>query len=294
MKTNRLSLLFLCLLIISFMNSLYAEEKLSWSPQQATGEPDTHKAGDIKTAWATLEQNKGDEWLKLEYENPVEVKTVRIYETCNPGAISKVTAFTIDGTETLIWEGTEPVREAPCVFEVNAPENIVSNSIKIYLDTKRVNGWNEIDAVQLVDRHGAGQWAVKAEASSTFAERYQKRETPEPTYENLPPSVVETIPRAGELNVDPSMREISVTFSKDMMTEKMWAFCQVSGDTFPKRIEGEEIYYLSDKRTCVMPVILEPDKTYIIWINKGRFNSFRDTSNNPAVPYLLVFRTRGE
>ena len=83
-----------------------------------------------------------------------------------------------------------------------------------------------------------------------------------------------------------------MTFSKEMMTDRMWAFCQISDDTFPKRPEGQAIRYLSDKRTCVLPVELEPERTYVIWINQGKFNSFRDTKNNPAVPYLLVFRTR--
>jgi len=111
------------------------------------------------------------------------------------------------------------------------------------------------------------------------------------TVETMPPSVVKTVPQAGGTAVDPSLKEIKVTFSKDMMTDRMWAFCQISKDSFPKRPEGQEIRYLPDKRTCVMPVELKADKTYVIWINRGRFNSFRDTKNNPAVPYLLVFRT---
>jgi len=49
--------------------------------------------------------------------------------------------------------------------------------------------------------------------------------------------------------------------------------------------------FQSQVRTYVLPVDLEPGRTYVIWINRGRFNSFRDTKNNPAVPYLLVFRT---
>ncbi len=109
------------------------------------------------------------------------------------------------------------------------------------------------------------------------------------TVKIMPPSVVKTVPRAGDTKVDPALKEITVTFSKDMMTKNMWAWCSQSPDTFPKA--GKNIRYLNDKRTCVLPVTLEPGKTYVIWINSGKLNSFRDTENNPAPPYLLVFQT---
>jgi hypothetical protein len=116
------------------------------------------------------------------------------------------------------------------------------------------------------------------------------QDTAEITVDTMPPSVVKTVPQAGDTNVDPSLQEIRVTFSKEMMTERMWAVVQVSKEHFPKTKPG--IGYLDDKRTCVVPVELEPDHTYVLWFNQGRFNSFRDTRNNPAVPYLLVFQTR--
>jgi hypothetical protein len=106
----------------------------------------------------------------------------------------------------------------------------------------------------------------------------------------LPPSVVSTIPQCGDTAVDPNLKEIRVTFSKDMLTEKMWAICQVSEAHFPEA--AGEIRYLPDKRTCVFPVKLQPGKTYVLWFNREQFNSFRDTDNNPAVPYQLVFETR--
>jgi hypothetical protein len=115
------------------------------------------------------------------------------------------------------------------------------------------------------------------------------QEQAEISVKTMPPSAVKTVPQAGDTEVDPALKEISVTFSKDMLTDRMWAVCQISNDTFPKT--GKNIHYLKDKRTCVVPVELEPEKTYVLWFNRGKFNSFRDTDNNPAVPYLLVFRT---
>ena len=113
--------------------------------------------------------------------------------------------------------------------------------------------------------------------------------SPEITVQSMPPSVVKTVPQAGDTEVDPSLTEITVTFSKDMLTDRMWSVGLVSKETFPRT--GKNIHYLKNKRTCVVPVTLEPNKAYVLWFNRGELNSFRDTNNNPAVPYLLVFRT---
>ena len=39
----------------------------------------------------------------------------------------------------------------------------------LHLDTTRVSGWNEIDAVELIGRDGSRQWATSAKASSSYA-----------------------------------------------------------------------------------------------------------------------------
>jgi hypothetical protein len=106
----------------------------------------------------------------------------------------------------------------------------------------------------------------------------------------MPPSVVKTVPPAGATDVDPALKELSFTFSKDMMNGS-WSACQISDETFPKAGDGK-MHYLPDKRTCVMPVTLEPGKTYVIWLNRGQFQNFRDTQRNSSVPYLLVFQTK--
>jgi hypothetical protein len=112
----------------------------------------------------------------------------------------------------------------------------------------------------------------------------------EPSVQNMPPSVVKTVPPAGDTDVDPALKEITVTFSKDMITDRMWSVCQISKETFPEM--AGKIHYLPDKRTCVIPVKLQPGKVYVLWFNRAQYNSFRDTGNNPSVPYMLVFETK--
>ena len=109
------------------------------------------------------------------------------------------------------------------------------------------------------------------------------------TLDSVPPVVVKTVPQAGAADVDPKLTEIKVTFSK-VMKDGGWSWAMLSKESFPK-MDGKP-KYLADKRTCVLPVKLEPGKTYAIWVNHEKFNNFKDTGGRPAVPYLLVFKTK--
>jgi len=124
----------------------------SYGPEQATGEPNTPTAMDSGTAWTPQEMDAGLEWLQVRFDKTVAVAEVRVRESYNPGAISKVTAILADNSEVLLWEGRSPVSEAPCDLVVRPENNVEANTIKVYLDTARVPGWNEIDAVALIGK----------------------------------------------------------------------------------------------------------------------------------------------
>lgn len=105
----------------------------------------------------------------------------------------------------------------------------------------------------------------------------------------LPPVVVKTMPQSGDTEVDPATKEIYVTFSKPM-TDGSWSWSQLSKESFPA-LAGKP-HYLKDGKTCVLPVKLQPGKTYAIWLNSQKFRNFKDQDGQPAVPYLLVFETK--
>ena len=142
--------------------------KRSWSAAQATGAPDTATAGDQTSAWAPAAQDGGEEWLELNYAEVVEVAQVLVRETYNPGAISKVSVILENGTEIPIWQGAQEAVPGPIDRIFPARGGMIARGAKIYLDTKRVPGWNEIDAVALTDRGGARHWAESASASSSY------------------------------------------------------------------------------------------------------------------------------
>lgn len=144
-------------------------QKHAWSPGQAVGAPDTAQAGDRPTAWASLEPDGGMEWLQTQYAQPVEVAQVRVRETYNPGAVVKITGVTQAGAEVVLWQGNEPILPAPADQVFNVRPGVVVDRVRVHLDTGKVPGWNEIDAVELVGKDGTRQWANDATASSTYA-----------------------------------------------------------------------------------------------------------------------------
>ncbi|MCC7377718.1 MAG: Ig-like domain-containing protein [Verrucomicrobiales bacterium] len=110
------------------------------------------------------------------------------------------------------------------------------------------------------------------------------------TLETAPPVVIKTVPVAGAIDVDPSLTQLTVTFSK-AMADGSWSWSTWGDGTFPETTGKPS--YLPDSRTCVLPVKLEPGTFYATWLNSDRFKNFKDASGTPAVPYLLTFRTAG-
>ena len=108
--------------------------------------------------------------------------------------------------------------------------------------------------------------------------------------ETAPPVVVSTVPQSGATDVDAAaVTELKVTFSKEMEPGN-FAWARFGKDTFPTTTGKPK--FLDDKKTCVLPVKLEPGHPYVIWLNQGRFTGFCDADGNKAVPYLLVFETK--
>jgi hypothetical protein len=142
----------------------------SWSILQAVGPPDTPGAGDIVTAWASSTTDSQKEWLVFEYDKPVTPAQIDVHETYNPGALEAVSIFDEAGQEIAVWQGADPtpLGNSRGVSSIPVSANFKTSRVKIYLDSPRVPGWNEIDTVGLMDNAGNTLWPVNASASSSY------------------------------------------------------------------------------------------------------------------------------
>jgi hypothetical protein len=130
-------------------------------------------------------------------------------------------------------------------------------------------------ALESIAGSAAGPSAAEAELKAMLA--------------STAPVVVETSPKTGAIDVDPTLPEIRVIFSKAML-DQSWSWSQTSDETFPETT-GEP-HYLADGKTCVLPVKLQPGKTYEIWLNSEKFRNFKDRHGNPSAPHFLRFQTK--
>ena len=144
-----------------------------WGPEQATGAPNVPVASDDGRAWASLSPDGQDEWLELRYNTAVETSDILVYESFNPGAISEVIVTDDKGANFRVFQGKDPSAGTDmAVLVVTLAKPMRVTAVRLEIASTRVPGWNEIDAVGLVDAaSGKVSWADSAKASTTYAEQ---------------------------------------------------------------------------------------------------------------------------
>ncbi|MCD6415649.1 MAG: Ig-like domain-containing protein [Planctomycetes bacterium] len=126
--------------------------------------------------------------------------------------------------------------------------------------------------------------AILALAPTTFAQGPPRRDRP------APPTVVKTIPARNAQDVPPGPTNIQITFSEPM--EQTVCFEPQTTGAFPK-VTGKP-RWSKDQLTCTIPVLLRPNMSYCIGINRARQKPkefFQSKSGVLIRPSKLEFQT---
>ena len=77
-----------------------------------------------------------------------------VYQTYHPGAVSLVEVTDNTGSSFTVYTATpENISQCPYRLEIDVKNvNTLVRTIQITIDQSNHNGWNEIDAVQLVGK----------------------------------------------------------------------------------------------------------------------------------------------
>jgi len=131
-----------------------AKEQAHYSEWQATGAPNVEHYGDTGEAWAPKDADAGIEWLQLGFAKPVHATAIRIRQNNAPGAIIKIELIDDTNAKHTVFEGIDankyPANSIVWFVQTVDKTPYAVTGAKITLATNAVQGWNEIDAVQLV------------------------------------------------------------------------------------------------------------------------------------------------
>lgn len=124
-----------------------------WSAKRALGAPDVYPAsGDQVNAWASLGADDRTELLEVGLERAARVSAVEVYETFNPGAVTQLELVTASGARSVVYRArAEQLGSATRVLRADigcTSEPIVA--VRVTIDSRAVEGWNEIDAIGVV------------------------------------------------------------------------------------------------------------------------------------------------
>jgi beta-lactamase regulating signal transducer with metallopeptidase domain len=104
------------------------------------------------------------------------------------------------------------------------------------------------------------------------------------------PRLIESVPQAGQSDVSPDLKEIRVTFDRDMGKGMSWTGSPES--FYPPGDENLKVRWIN-ARTCVLPVKLEKGKYYRVGINSTGYRNFRSARGVSFPPSVVYFTTEG-
>jgi hypothetical protein len=161
---------FFLFLLLFFLGQLAQAQQLQWATKvlefsseftgsnghqyravQLLGKPNKlPQAESGASAWRSAQPDAGEEWIKVGFETPMEIRQVVIAENFGAGCVTMVVAYDNQNKEyTLYKSKPEATKRGAGMHRIWLPQltSFKVAAIKVVLNTKLVAGWNEIDAI---------------------------------------------------------------------------------------------------------------------------------------------------
>jgi outer membrane protein OmpA-like peptidoglycan-associated protein len=151
--------------------------------KQILGKPNKLPAfGDSPCAWApSTKDSINPEWIKVSFDEPMPIEQIAIAENYNPGAITHVYVYDLSNTEYLLYKNLNvgPITAKGRMWHIYQHTDYSVKSVKIVLNSAKVPGFNQIDAVAISNT------TTPVEAEINLAKNLDLKSKPE----NLGPNI---------------------------------------------------------------------------------------------------------
>jgi len=136
------------------VSSQKSSGKEDFSPEKVLGEPNALPLGQISNeAWIPKKEGK-DESIEVKFAKSLVAKQVTVVENFNPGSVTKIELVDTRGGKHLVYENNKPgtLGEAFRSLQVTfSPGTYRTIGVVVTMNTKEVNGVNQIDAIGIAD-----------------------------------------------------------------------------------------------------------------------------------------------
>jgi len=140
--------------VIGFSSELVSvKTPKQFGAQQILGRPSKlPNIGSSVCAWSpATEASPNEEWIKVGYTKSVRIRQIAVAENFNAGTITRIYGYDANDKEYLLYTNTRDTLPSPGrMLNIQLKEtSFAVAALKIMLKTRRINGWNQIDAVAI-------------------------------------------------------------------------------------------------------------------------------------------------
>lgn len=136
------------------VSSQKAAGKEPFSPEKVLGQPNALPLGQINNdAWIPKKEGS-NEFIEVRFSRSMIARQVTVVENFNPGSIIKIELVDIKGVKHQVYENKKPgpIPEPYRSLQVTFPaENYRTIGVVVSMNTAKVNGVNQIDAIGIAD-----------------------------------------------------------------------------------------------------------------------------------------------
>ncbi len=128
-------------------------QSFGFKASQVIGEPRKLPAtGQSDCAWSPAKMaNPEGEWIKVGFDNPMEIEQIAVAENYNPGSISKIFVYDLADKPNLVYQNpnVNSLKVKGRMFSIFVKTDYKVKAVEIFLNTGRVPGFNQIDAIAI-------------------------------------------------------------------------------------------------------------------------------------------------
>ena len=126
-------------------------------------------------------------WLLIEWSEPRKGAGLVVRQSAHPGALRRVTAYRLDGTPVVVWEGSDPLPPGsePGLSVVPLRADFAFARVRLDFASDALAGRPEVDGVGMLDEFGTVRWSCAGHGSGD--PDVPEIKVPRPVVIELPP-----------------------------------------------------------------------------------------------------------